>query len=193
MKHIVCLLVALASLISFAVAGSADKIDINAIDLSTLSDAQLMTLRFRIDEKLGTKKLSFTFKLDELSYGQLIALKDQINLAMWQSEEWQEVTVPQGVWEVGADIPVGHWTISACNDAYVTIKYGDELQDNEKSVSWSSNGFYLETLTGQDSWLYSEGDLTFTDINMKQGFYIEISGGSVIFTPYTGKPSLGFK
>ena len=50
--------------------------------------------------------------LSGLSYDELVQLRDKINLAIWNSEEWQEVTVPIGVWVVGEDIPVGHWSIS---------------------------------------------------------------------------------
>lgn len=39
--------------------------------------------------------------LTGMTYAELVALKDQINLAIWNSSEWQEVTVPQGVWKVG--------------------------------------------------------------------------------------------
>ena len=49
--------------------------------------------------------------LSKLSYEELVELKDQINLAIWQSKEWEEVEVPQGIWEVGKDIPEGKWTI----------------------------------------------------------------------------------
>ena len=46
-----------------------------------------------------------------LSYEELVQLRDCINLAIWNSEEWQEVTVPPGLWKIGDDIPAGHWTI----------------------------------------------------------------------------------
>ena len=45
------------------------------------------------------------FDLSGLSFEELVALKDQINLAIWNSEKWQEVEVPHGVWLVGEDIP----------------------------------------------------------------------------------------
>ncbi len=34
--------------------------------------------------------------LSHMSFEDLVTLKDQINLAIWNSKEWQEVTVPQG-------------------------------------------------------------------------------------------------
>lgn len=133
------------------------------------------------------------FDLSGLSYDELVALKDQINLAMWNSEEWQEVKVPQGIWEVGTDIPVGHWTITAAPNAWLRITYGNVLQENGKNVSWGSDGYLSESLYGTEHVFYNEGDLNSIDIDMKAGYYIEIEDGSVIFTPYSGKPDLGFK
>ena len=54
--------------------------------------------------------------LSGLSFDELVLLRDQLNLAIWNSKEWQEVKVPIGVWKIGDDIPVGKWTISAASD-----------------------------------------------------------------------------
>ena len=35
--------------------------------------------------------------LSGMNYDELVALKDQINRAIWNSDDWQEVEVPQGV------------------------------------------------------------------------------------------------
>lgn len=133
------------------------------------------------------------FDLSALSYGELVALKDQINLAMWNSKEWQEVTVPQGLWLVGEDIPVGHWTISASPSSWVTVTYGSELDDNQKEIEWLCKGYYQELLTGEKHVFSSDDDLRSIDIDAKAGYYFEIKDGNVVFTPYSGKPSLGFK
>ena len=42
--------------------------------------------------------------LSGMSIDELVELKDRINLAIWNSQEWEEVTVPQGEWIVGEDI-----------------------------------------------------------------------------------------
>ena len=70
--------------------------------------------------------------LSGLTFEELVQLRDQINLAMWNSQEWQEVTVPQGVWVVGEDIPIAHWTISLSPSAsakWASIKYCDRLNE----------------------------------------------------------------
>lgn len=132
--------------------------------------------------------------LSGMSFDELVSLKDQINLAIWQSEDWQEVTVPQGIWEVGVDIPEGRWTIKPVDGVYAYVTYGSVLESNGKEVSYKSNNYYSESIYSPMSNIYDEGDdLTEIDIDAKAGSYIEIDSGSVVFSPYAGKPSLGFK
>lgn len=132
--------------------------------------------------------------LSGLSYAELVALKDRINLAMWESNEWQEVTVPDGIWEVGKDIPAGTWTVSVPGRSYLWVRYGDKLSRNGMEVSASSIGLlFQKNIAGPDSIFHSDGDSSFINITLEEGFFFQVDGGSVIFTPYTGKPSLGFK
>lgn len=131
--------------------------------------------------------------LSGMSYAELVSLKDQINLAMWQCQEWQEVTVPQGVWEVGVDIPAGHWTIAPVDGIWASVSYGSVLADNGKSLAISSDNFYC-LIVSPNSRIFTAGaDATQIDIKAKAGAYIIIENGDVVFTPYSGKPSLGFK
>ena len=132
--------------------------------------------------------------LSGLTFEELVQLRDQINLAMWNSQEWQEVTVPQGVWVVGEDIPIAHWTISLSPSAsakWASIKYCDRL--NEAGTD-AGNQFYCN--------IYDYLDVGSADndkypqsihIDLKPGTYIIIGHAPVVFTPYTGKPDLGFK
>lgn len=130
--------------------------------------------------------------LSGFSYDELVALKDRINLAMWQSEEWQEVTVPEGIWEVGKDIPAGHWTITVKGKGSATITYGNRLDRTGKQIAYDSSVFYYKIVNGPENWAFNDGDTNYIDLDLINGFYIELSGG-VVFTPYTGKPDLGFK
>lgn len=131
--------------------------------------------------------------LTGLSYDELVALKDQINLAMWQSEEWQEVTVPQGVWQVGVDIPAGHWTIKAYDGANTSIKYGSRLDSTGRDMGYGDFDIY-ETVKSPSRSTFRKGDdQEQIDIDAKDGYYFVIDNGDAVFTPYTGKASLGFK
>lgn len=132
--------------------------------------------------------------LSGLSYDELVALKDRINLAMWESKDWQEVTVPQGIWAVGEDIPAGRWTVTVVDEAsYSYVKIGSVLDETGRDVAWSDD-YYTENLTSPKNSYYNENeDIFSTDIDLKDGQYVVIDSGNVIFTPYQGKPTLGFK
>ena len=131
-----------------------------------------------------------------LSYDELVQLKDKINLAMWNSQEWQEVTVPAGVWTVGEDIPEGYWTVTP-KDAITAFWYGDKLNDTKTDAGYGWNyqtGANL-TLNGRinkdGSWKYPDERHSIS-IEMKAGMFVVIKN-ACIFTPYSGKPDLGFK
>lgn len=128
--------------------------------------------------------------LSDLTYDELVALKDQINLAMWESDEWQEVEVPQGVWKVGEDIPEGHWTIKPMEGNKTVISLGTETENGGASVKVREvEGLYSPTFR-----TYKENEsMTEWSLELKEGLYVEVSSGTAIFTPYSGKPSLGFK
>lgn len=131
--------------------------------------------------------------LSGLSYDQLVALKDRINLAIWNSQEWQEVEVPQGLWVVGEDIPAGTWTVKCAIDYYSVIRFGDTLEPNGKEID-ISNYYSRDEVVSPNYKRYEPGkDLTEATITVKNGDYIHIEYAPVIFMPYAGKPGLGFK
>lgn len=135
-----------------------------------------------------------------LSYDQLIALKNRINLAIWECEEWQEVTVPQGLWEVGKDIPAGTWTVRCADTgrkSYLLksckLEWGDTLDANGQGVAWSRRYDHVEVYNPySDDY---EGEVTEYTFTVQAGDYIYIDPfyNKAVFTPYTGKPDLGFK
>ena len=133
--------------------------------------------------------------LSGMTYEQLVTLKDQINMAMWNSQEWQEVTVPQGEWIVGEDIPAGHWTIKCVSDAHAddtVIEWGfvdsDGIIDFYKPY-WS--GF----IHNPNNEYYQEGQVTEVEAELEDGMRVLVAsyGYPAVFTPYSGKPDLGFK
>lgn len=133
--------------------------------------------------------------LSGLSYAELVALKDRINLAMWKSEEHFEVTVPRGTWIVGVDIPAGHWTVKCHPSTWATrISWGDHLNENKESISYWGRYSIGNTV-------YNPNNETFDPINewseysfeVQDGDYIEIEYGAAVFMPYSGKASFTFK
>ena len=133
--------------------------------------------------------------LSGMTYDELVKLKERINLAIWNSQSWQEVTVPVGVWEVGKDIPVGHWTISVPGEgkyAHATVYYCDKLDASGRNPAgkYDCDIYYNCMIRGknQDNDRYPLE----IDIDCQEGTYFIIESGDVLFTPYTGKPDLGF-
>lgn len=134
-----------------------------------------------------------TIDLSGMTYAELVALKNQINLAIWNSQEWQEVTVPQGVWVVGEDIPAGHWTVKCINGPVSNIQWGTKLDESGEEIEYHGRYSTLH-------WIYNPSHYTEEDglpfdysFEVYDGEYIVIGRGPMVFMPYTGKPDLGFK
>lgn len=136
-----------------------------------------------------------TIDLSGMTYNELVALKDQINLAIWNSQEWQEVTVPQGVWKVGEDIPAGHWTVICAPEwRYTRISWGEELDDDGESINWLMRHSFTNFVYNPEHKNFKTTDgITEYSFEARNGEYIIVNAGSCIFMPYAGKPSLGFK
>lgn len=130
--------------------------------------------------------------LSGMTFDQLVALRDQLNLAIWNSQEWQEVTVPAGVWIVGEDIPAGHWSIRIAGKQDLgNVSYFNIIDEMGKSAGRGSQ-LFIETIASPGLSAFGEVNAETVDIDMKDGWYFKCAT-AVIFTPYTGKPDLGFK
>lgn len=130
--------------------------------------------------------------LSGMSFDELVALRDQLNLAIWNSQEWQEVTVPEGIWVIGQDIPAGHWSIRvAAEKDYFYISCFDALNELEKRPA-SGARLVQQEIASPGYSAFGEITPESADLILEDGWFFKC-GGSVIFTPYTGKPDLGFK
>lgn len=125
--------------------------------------------------------------LSSMSFNELVALREQLNLAIWNSREWQEVEVPAGIWKIGEDIPAGHWTIRAKPPkGYYSCAYCDRLNEQGTDVGMGFKG-WNGILSARD-----DDDMHQFDIEMEEGYWFKCNG-PILFTPYAGKPDLGFK
>lgn len=130
--------------------------------------------------------------LSGMSFDELVALRDQLNLAIWNSQEWQEVTVPAGVWIVGQDIPAGHWSIRvAAKKDFFYVSCFDALNEIEQRPA-SGARLVQQKIASPGYSAFGEINPESADLILEDGWFFKC-GGSVIFTPYTGKPDLGFK
>ncbi len=80
--------------------------------------------------------------LYNMTYNELLQLQQQVNTALWNSDGWNEVTVPPGVYEVGKDIPAGRYTVRPWIDKpvyyyyfYVFESFEDAI--DERSFEWT--------------------------------------------------------
>lgn len=130
--------------------------------------------------------------LSGMSFDELVALRDQLNLAIWNSQEWQEVTVPAGIWIVGQDIPAGHWSIRvAAKKDFFYVSCFDALNEIEQRPA-SGARLVQQKIASPGYSAFGEINPESTDLILEDGWFFKCNG-SVIFTPYTGKPDLGFK
>ena len=132
--------------------------------------------------------------LSALSFDELIQLREQIAKELTTRPEWKEVTVTQGVWEVGVDIPAGHWSISAANSASSKVIIGTALDSTGRDIDTRRSDFYFWKRLRSTAYRYFDpvSDIESIDFELKNGMLVIVEDGPVVFTPYIGKPSLGF-
>lgn len=130
--------------------------------------------------------------LTGMSFAELVALRAEVDKALWASDGWQEVDVPVGAYLVGRDIPAGHWTITmAKNSRGFSVVY----VCNKLDVTETTFADYSSIIS--DVAVYGEAgaevdDATSADVLLSDGQYVVIEYGNVVFSPFTGK-ALGFK
>lgn len=136
--------------------------------------------------------------LSGLSFSELSDLRDRCQAEMMTRDEWQEVVVPQGIWEVGTQIPAGKWVVK-CYDSgrddyllkecWLNIGVGKP----DQGWYWAENEKYNIQIYNPNSYRYS-GEVTEFVIELEAGDYVSIHPqyNKVVFSPYTGI-NLGFK
>lgn len=135
--------------------------------------------------------------LSAYSFELLIQIREIIAQELTRRPEWKEVTVPQGTWKVGQDIPAGHWTITASEGNGPWVIVGSTLEANGLDVdSWKSSmdGSYYKAELQSPTYIFYQKDKSqpFFDIELKEGLFVQIKYASVVFSPFIGKPTLGF-
>lgn len=132
--------------------------------------------------------------LSGMSFDELVALKERINLALWDTPEWQEVTVPQGLWTAGKEIPAGTWTVKCAAETYAFVTVGSELKSNGNDIDVGSARYNHGVILHPQYERYDKNkDLAEFSFTVENGDYIKIEHCSVIFTPYAGAPDFGFR
>ena len=127
--------------------------------------------------------------ISNLSYQELVSLVNEAQMLIMKTDEWQEVTVPEGLYQIGKDIPEGRWTITCPPKLYsISLMIGSKLYSDLLSVDFDK---YV-SLKGKNSMMFTQGDTTSITLDLKDGMYLQIQSGSAIFTPDKGN-SFSFK
>ena len=113
-------------------------------------------------------------KYDGMSLNELQAEYTAILKAMWSTDEWQEVEVPSGVYQIGVDIPAGKWTIGGSDEPLIIIT--KKLDATGTTYDRNSGEFVVSEYVEKD---YFPNGWTVT---LPDGQYIIIQG-IAIFTP----------
>lgn len=127
--------------------------------------------------------------IGSMTFDELVELKQQIELAIFESDGWQEVTVPAGIYEVGVDIPAGRWTIAPVDGQTASVAMGTSLAQGGAELD---EYLAIEQITSPNDSYAKYNTIEKVSWTLEEGTYFYISDANVIFTPYTGA-NLGFK
>lgn len=141
-------------------------------------------------EKAGeTVTVGKDFDVSSLSYAELVSLVNNAQMQIMKMDEWQEVEVPAGTYKIGKDIPEGHWTIKVPDgfSRTVFLYWSDVVNNNGQGIPRNGGSFYVKKGIVSENYVFgSEGEIKSVSWELKDGQYICIDEGSVIFTPYAG-------
>ena len=127
-----------------------------------------------------------------LSYEELVALRQSLDSAIWNSAEWKSVEVPPGTYVIGVDIPAGHWTLKPQSGDAILIDYFKEADETGLMPADTYVNHYTESAAAEDGIYADSTDVRQIDIDMKDGWYLQIGLGTCIFEPYVSKPGFNF-
>lgn len=113
--------------------------------------------------------------LASMTYDELVELKDCLNIAIWQSENWSEVTVPVGYWQVGVDIPAGTYALKTNMTSSWLLAYTD-IDENGLYVG----PHYSFDLRDDAKEAKSPIDV----VELSDGMSVLVDNGEAIFIPY---------
>lgn len=95
--------------------------------------------------------------------------------------EWREITVPEGLYQVGSKIPVDYWTIWP-SGTRAGVYYGESLNSKGEIFYAEIRAALKDASLSSFEFGYHEG---WVSIDAQEGWYIQVTD-SVVFTPYIG-------
>lgn len=85
--------------------------------------------------------------LSDLSYTDLLALRDQVQAELISRPEWKQVTVPGGTWTVGEDIPAGSYSIYPVKSVVIHL-WGAAVDDFDTAGGMLISDYWSSPTTG---------------------------------------------
>ena len=120
--------------------------------------------------------------LSGLSLRELEALRNRCLLEMFSREDWQEVSVPQGVYQVGVHIPAGTWTVQCKNGYFTTVEWGEKLESNGQEIDVTKRSDYQTIYNPEHKRTEASDRISYT-FTVRSGDYIIIDHAPAVFTP----------
>lgn len=101
--------------------------------------------------------------------------------AMWETDEWQRVEVPAGVYEVGVEIPAGEWTLS--NSKWFSVRVGSKLDETKTEVDRQSvkASELVEIKEYKNGWTVVLKNGDFIELNKPVYFTVPVKGQGFTF------------
>lgn len=127
--------------------------------------------------------------LTGMTYNELVELRQKVDKAIFESDGWQEVSVPAGLYKIGEDIPTGKWVVTPADGSTAFVSLGTNIDSNGMELA---DSFYNETITSESDSYAEYNSIREVTLQLQDGAYIEIKNSNVIFTPFKGH-NLGFK
>ena len=124
--------------------------------------------------------------IDDLDLKHLLKLKESVDKKIFKSGEWKEAQLPAGTYQIGTDIPAGHWSLSAAGE-YSTpmVWYFEKAEPSGVLIDYTGR-WYMQTIVSADVYEENPSFPMSIDINMQDGWFLQFDQ-SVILSPYTGK------
>lgn len=104
---------------------------------------------------------------------------------------WEDVPIYDGLWEVGKQIPVGHWSIFPADGALSGVHYGRNVTDDRRLTG----SIFNEAIKSPHRSTYDpETDVPYVSVDAREGYYFGFYDNKdpVYFTPYVGNPLFVF-
>lgn len=125
----------------------------------------------------------------DYSVEQLYVILSALRNELLSRSQWEEVTVPPGNYVVGEDIPAGHWTIRYTKGEYCLIEYfknANETGIEPEDILYNYNSWGIGDPENDLASIY---DKTEIDLQLINGYHLNVGLGSAVFVPFTGRKS----